>query len=49
MAEELDALGAPSAALEVIEAQVVTRAGRSPDGAEAMLEDNLVLVRSNRA
>ncbi|PTE22365.1 class I SAM-dependent methyltransferase [Cereibacter changlensis JA139] len=49
VAEELDAIGAPSAELEVIEAQVVTRPGRGPDGAGALLEDNLVLVQRNRA
>lgn len=45
LAEELAAIAAPMPGLEVITAEVVTRAGRGPDGTEAMLEDNLVLVR----
>lgn len=45
LAEELAAIGAPRPELEVIAAELVTRPGRGPDGAEATLEDNLVLVR----
>jgi SAM-dependent methyltransferase len=45
VAEELAATGAPTRDLEVITAEVVTRKARGPDGTEAMLEDNLVLVR----
>ncbi|AZY95040.1 class I SAM-dependent methyltransferase [Paracoccus sp. Arc7-R13] len=45
LAEDLAAIGAPAPGLEVLEARIVTRPGRGPDGAEAMLEDNLVLIR----
>lgn len=45
VAEELVAIGAASRDLEVITAEVVTRTARGPDGTEATLEDNLVLVR----
>lgn len=45
LADELAAIGAPAPHLEVIRADIVTRPGRGPDGAEAMLEDNLMLVR----
>jgi SAM-dependent methyltransferase len=41
VAEELAAIGAPTPELEVIHAEIVTRPGRGPDGAEATLEDNL--------
>ncbi|SCY64943.1 class I SAM-dependent methyltransferase [Paracoccus tibetensis] len=45
LAEELAVIGAPTPELEAIHAEIVTRPGRGPDGAEATLEDNLVLVR----
>ncbi|WYK06365.1 class I SAM-dependent methyltransferase [Cereibacter sphaeroides f. sp. denitrificans] len=49
VAEELAATGAPTSELEVVAAEVVRRPGRGPDGTEAMLEDNLVLVRRRAA
>lgn len=45
LAEDLAAIGASALGLEVLEARIVMRPGRGPDGAEAMLEDNLVLIR----
>ncbi|SCY92576.1 class I SAM-dependent methyltransferase [Paracoccus tibetensis] len=47
--EELAAMDAPAAELEVIAAEIVTRLARGPDGREEMLEDNLVLVRRRTA
>lgn len=47
--EELAAIGAQTAELEVITAEIVTRPARGPDGREAMLEDNLVLMRKRTA
>ena len=49
IADELVAIGAPTPDLEVMTAEIVTRHGKGPDGAEAMLEDNLVLVRRRPA
>lgn len=49
IANELVAIGAPTPDLEVMTAEIVTRHGKGPDGAEAMLEDNLVLVRRRPA
>lgn len=49
VADELDAIGAPTAGLEVIRAQVVTRPGRGPDGTEAKLGVDLQLPRRNAA
>lgn len=45
MAGELAAVGVPAPGLKVIAAEIVTRPGRGPNGTEAMLEDNLVLVQ----
>lgn len=47
--DELAAIGAPTAELEVMTAEVVTRHGKGRDGAEAVLEDNLVLVHRRPA
>ena len=45
VAHELAAIGAPTTELEVMKAEIVTRIGKGPNGTEAMLEDNFVLVR----
>ncbi|WP_245686738.1 hypothetical protein [Paracoccus tibetensis] len=47
--DELAAIGAPTAELEVMTAEIVSRLAKGPDGTEAMLEDNLVLVRRRLA
>jgi hypothetical protein len=47
--EELAAIGAPTPQLEVIAAEIVTRIEKALDGAEAMLERNLVLVQRRPA
>lgn len=49
VAEELAAIGVPAPELEAVAAEAVTRAAHGPDGAKAMLEDNLVLVRRSEA
>lgn len=49
LAEELAATAAPKPGLKVITAKVVTRTARGPDGTEAMVKDNLVLVRKSLA